>query len=258
MPDTTTPEPRNDTMPATDAAIAALRAEIDALDDAMHDLLMRRADVVARLAASGAKGNGPAIRPGREAAILRRLLGRHGGKLPRTALVRLWRELLAATTSMQAPLSVAAWLPEDGVEVLRAHLGLAAPIRRCGNEAAAIAAFEAGTAALVALPAAGRWWRTHTPSRLHVVARLPFLGAGTTVFLLSPTQPDASGEDHSLVRVPVSGAAGLAQAGLTPVEIAREDGLLLAELPGMLNAGDPRLASLGASVLGAYAAPLAA
>jgi chorismate mutase len=261
MPDTTTPDPRLDAAAlATEADLAALRAEIDTLDDGLHDLLMRRAAVVARLAASRAKGDGPAIRPGREAAILRRLLARHAGPLPRTALVRLWRELLAATTSMQGPLSVAAWLPEAGVEVLRAHLGMAAPIRRFGTDAAALAAGQAGEASLVALPAAGRWWRTHFPSRLVVTARLPFFGtAAETVFLLSTTPPDASGDERSLLRVPAGrGEDGLEAAGLGGSVIAREQDLVLVEVPGLLAAGDPRLASLGATVLGGYAAPIPA
>jgi chorismate mutase len=241
---------------ASEADLARLRAEIDSLDDALHDLLMRRVDVVARLAASGAKGNGPAIRPGREAMILRRLLARHAGPLPKAALVRLWRELLAATTSLQAPLSVAASLSEAGIEVLRSHLGLAAPVTRCRDDAAALAACEAGQAALVALAADGRWWRTHYPSRLFVVARLPFIGAAeATVFLLSPTQADASGDDRSLIRVPaIHVGAGL---GLPATILARAEALALAEVPGIIAAGDPRLASLGGTVLGAYATPIA-
>lgn len=257
MPDTTPPTAAG---PAPgDAELAALRAEIDTLDDAIHDLLMRRVGVVARLAASRAKGNGPAIRPGREAMILRRLLARHGGALPRAGLVRLWRELLCATTSMQAPLTAAAWLPEAGVEVLRAHLGLAAPVTRCADEAAAIEAATTGATALAALPPSGRWWRTHYPTRLFVTARLPFFGVSdATVFLLSPTPPDASGDDRSLARIPASAADGLAAAGLAPTRIAQEDGLLLVELPGMIAPGDARLAALGATILGAYAAPVTA
>lgn len=245
---------------AADTDLAALRAEIDTLDDALHDLLMRRVGVVARLAASRAKGNGPAIRPGREAQILRRLLARHAGPLPRGALVRLWREVLCAHTQLQAPLTVAAWLPEAGIEVLRAHLGMAAPVTRCADDAEAIAAATDGTTALAALPAAGRWWRTHYPSRLFVTARLPFLGtADAIVFLLSPTPPDPSGEDRSLVRVPEGRAeAGLAAAGLPPTVLTREAGLVLVELPGVLAVGDARLAALGATVLGSYAVPLTA
>ncbi len=251
MPETAAPA-------ASEADLAALRAEIDTLDDAIHDLLMRRVEVVARLAASRAKGNGPAIRPGREAVILRRLLSRHAGPLPRAALVRLWRELLGATTSLQAPLTVAACLPEAGIEVLRAHLGMAAEVTREADDAAVLAACEAGRTALAALAPAGRWWRTHYPSRLYVTARLPFFGTGPAVFLLSPTPPDPSGDDRSLVRAPLRALPGLAAAGLQPAELAREDDLALLELPGVLAAGDARLASLGATVLGSYAASIPA
>ncbi|MBJ7251796.1 MAG: chorismate mutase, partial [Acetobacteraceae bacterium] len=70
--------------------LQALRAEIDALDDAMHDLLMRRGAVVARMAGSRTKsGAGSPLRPGREAAVLRRLLGRHSGALSRGAVFRI-------------------------------------------------------------------------------------------------------------------------------------------------------------------------
>jgi chorismate mutase/prephenate dehydratase len=261
MPDTTPPAAAGPTPGPTpgDAELAALRAEIDTLDDAIHDLLMRRVGVVARLAASRAKGKGPAIRPGREAMILRRLLARHGGPLPRAGLVRLWRELLCATTSMQAPLTAAAWLPDAGVEVLRAHLGLAAPVTHCAGEAAAIEAATSGATALAALPPAGRWWLTLDPARLFVTARLPFFGVSdATVFLLSPTPPDASGDDRSLARIPAAAAEALAAAGLAPTLIAQQDEFLLVELPGMIAAHDERLAALGGTLLGAYAAPVTA
>ena len=48
-----------------------------------------------------------AFRPGREAEIIRRLLARHAGALPRRVLPRLWRELFAATTAMQGSLVIA-------------------------------------------------------------------------------------------------------------------------------------------------------
>ena len=45
-----TPDDRADD---AEDALAALRGEIDALDDSLHDLVMRRAAVVASLAAFG-------------------------------------------------------------------------------------------------------------------------------------------------------------------------------------------------------------
>ena len=87
-------------------ALAALRSEIDHLDDQLHDLVMRRADVVATLAASRVKGGASPLRPGREAMILRRLLARHQGALPGGAVVRLWREIFGASSAMQGGFAV--------------------------------------------------------------------------------------------------------------------------------------------------------
>ena len=56
--------------------LPALRAELDRIDNAMHDLLMQRAEVVEHVARSGKPA---AFRPGREASIIRRLLRRHHG-----------------------------------------------------------------------------------------------------------------------------------------------------------------------------------
>ena len=50
--------------------LASLRAEIDSIDDAVHDLLMRRAALSARMAASRVKNDSFPYRPGREAGIL--------------------------------------------------------------------------------------------------------------------------------------------------------------------------------------------
>ena len=96
-PPASAPQARPDTAaPPTAEDLARLRAEIDALDDAMHDLLMRRAAVVARMARSGIKSATGSFRPGREALIMRRLIGRHRGPLPAAAVLRVWREVIAS------------------------------------------------------------------------------------------------------------------------------------------------------------------
>ncbi len=59
-----------------------LRAEIDTIDESLHDLIMRRAEVVARVKDAKRGAGGGVFRPGREAEVLRRLVGRHNMVLP--------------------------------------------------------------------------------------------------------------------------------------------------------------------------------
>jgi len=60
--------------------LQSLRREIDAIDDAIHDLLMQRARVVGGVLAAKGKG-GAVFQPAREADILLRLAARHRGAL---------------------------------------------------------------------------------------------------------------------------------------------------------------------------------
>ena len=82
-------------MPDPHWTLDDLRREIDEIDDEMHDLLMRRTTVVDAIGALKKSDGVPAIRPGREATILRRLITRHEGKFPRALVVRIWREILS-------------------------------------------------------------------------------------------------------------------------------------------------------------------
>ena len=279
-------------MPPTDPPpddLAALRAEIDRLDDALHDLLMRRAEVVEQVAVSAAKaGNGVALRPGREAAILRRLLARHAGRLPAQTLVRLWRELLAGTTAMQRPFAIAVG-GADLVGVAREQFGILTPMRVHASPAQAIATVSGGNASAAVLPlpsqdesAAAAWWtsllRQDRP-RLHVVGRLPFWapraeGSPTAqALVVAAVTPDPSGDDRGLIAVEMDAdmsharlTAALAAADLLPrsLILRRDPGrgaIGLVEVDGFLPDADPRLAHVGAArppvVLGAYAVPIA-
>ncbi|HYF06341.1 MAG TPA: chorismate mutase [Acetobacteraceae bacterium] len=267
------------TSPASD--LARLRAEIDALDDALHDLLMQRSAIVSRLAASRAKGSTVPVRPGREASILRRLLARHAGPLPKAALVRLWREVLAASTALQGPFSVAVHVAAPGTalaRLAREHFGGATPIRNHPTAARALAAVTGGEASVAVLPMPEdgeapdhAWWTNLEVPRLQVVARLPFFGPVTPAALVvAPIAPDPSGEDRSLLRIEGSAdlarpriAAALEAAGLPARSLLlRRSGagfMALAEVEGFLAAGDPRLVQPGLGrvlSLGAYAAPI--
>lgn len=276
MPDSPPPAP-------AEAEIDALRAEIDAIDDAMHDLLMRRAEVVARLAASRAKGSAIPLRAGREAAVLRRLLARHAGPLAPARLVRIWREIFMASTAIQGAFSVAAYVPAAqgaAARAAREQFGPATPIRVHPTPARALAAVTGGEAsvAVLPLPQDGEaeeeaWWTRLEVPRLQVVARLPFIAAtpaDSAALVVAPVAPDPSGADRSLLAVEVEAdgqrsriAQGFAAAGFeaTTLVLARTPAatVALVEVDGFLRAEDPRLAALPwpqRTILGAYAAPV--
>ena len=266
--------------PAADPALQALRTEIDALDDAMHDLLMRRAAVVARMAGSRAKtGAGSPLRPGREAAVLRRLLERHEGALSRGAMVRIWRHIFMAHTAIQGGFTAAVAASNGGAPSLalaREHFGTQTPLRASATPAQALAAVSTGEASVAVLPAPsgegeGAWWQSLEAPRLSIVARLPFLADAAradAALVVAPVPPDASGQDRSLLRLEGSADASresfarmLAEAGLGGriLYLARQDGrsLALAEIDGFIAAGDERLAALRCVLLGTYAVPVA-
>jgi chorismate mutase/prephenate dehydratase len=267
--------------------LQALRAELDRIDDGLHDLLMRRAEVVRQVA--GAK-NGVALRPGREAAILRRLLARHAGALPPQAVVRIWRELLAGTTAMQGPFVIAVCDPDPGArftQSAREQFGALTPLRVHGSAAQAIADVSSGrtTVAVLALPSETEalrdaWWMAllqKDEPRIHVVARLPFWtrrpeGAPTTqALVVAAIAPDPSGADRSLLgleldptvsRARLTAALGSAEFNPEQIILRRDPGVpaahALVEVQGYVADDDPRLARLGSVlrppvVLGAYA-----
>ena len=99
---------RSQTRPeAHPETLADLRREIDRIDETMHRLLMERGAIIDRLVAvKRTAESGSAFRPGREADMMRRLLARHHGRLPFSAVEHIWRTIIATFTHVQAPYCV--------------------------------------------------------------------------------------------------------------------------------------------------------
>ncbi len=166
--------PQTDHPPATPGLaatpaeeLALLRAELDHLDDVLHDTLRSRAAIVARIGASAAKGT-LKLRMGRQAEILRRILARHDGAYPPASVVRVWLELLAGTIAMQAPFCVAVGQAEGDAALTataREQFGALARLRAWGSVGQAIGEVRAGTASVAVLPLphegeaiSAAWW----------------------------------------------------------------------------------------------------
>lgn len=213
-------------MPPARTPLDDLRREIDQIDDALHDLLMRRAAVVERIGAvKGATATGGPtsfLRPAREATILRRLMARHTGAFPAQVVVRMWREMVTALTRLQGPFAVAVYAPEDRRgfwDVARDHFGSFVPMTAVNTPAAALRAVSDGTATVGVVPYPAEddsdpWWRylvSADPHRPQVVARLPFGGRGNArgedrdALAIATVAHEPTGNDCTLLSIEILG-----------------------------------------------------
>lgn len=253
-------------MPEADQRLAPLRQAIDEVDDAILDLVCRRAALVGEVAAAKRESGAPEgfLRPGREARILRRLAGRNGGALPTGALLRIWREMLCALLPLQGAFSVAVGGASPALwETARDFYGSHTAMRRladgpaaleavsCGEERLAVVAAD-DDAVIARLAAAGG----EAP---RIVWRLPFAamraeaGERREAFVLSGHGGEASGEDVTVLAL----TAKAPPAAWRALRQRRcRDDLWLLEIEGF-HAAPPPPAGLTAAVLGAYPAPLA-
>lgn len=261
------------------AELDALRRQIDEIDTALHDLVQQRTAIVERIGKAKGAGKALALRPGREAMVLRRLLGRHTGAFPRGALVRLWREMISAVTTLQGPFSIAVCVPDEQRgfwDMARDHFGVQVPMRRHTTAARVLAdiAEDPNTVGMLPLPFEGDpqpWWpalASNEKTTPHIVARAPFFRTdnsrteGLSALVVARLMPESSGEaqsgaDRSLLvlespadvsrsRISSALAAAKLPAFTSAIrhEIAGGGALYLIELPAFIIAGDPRLAAL--------------
>ncbi len=277
-----------------DARLVELRAQLDSFDDQIHDLLMQRARVVESVAAEGGK-QGTKIRPGREAVILRRLLARHEGALPRQAIIRFWREMFGAALIIEGGQTMAVCDGEGGearLALAREHFGPLTPCRRHANPAQTLADISReGGAQLAVLPGFAEdevghagWWPMLTGSghaRLYVIAKIPFwtkraegLPQGDA-YVVAAVPPDPSGNDRGLLALYVSAQVSRSRLAALVKEAGFEPGSLwvrrlagdsqisaLVEVEGLVADDDARLAAISGleappMVIGGFATPLA-
>lgn len=193
--------------PASAISLADLRAEIDRIDTAMHELLMERGQVIERLIeVKKTQVSGSAFRPGREAEMMRRLALRHKGLLPLDTAESIWRVIIATFTWVQAHYAVHADISGgDGPmrDSARFHFGFTAPYLPHDDATAVIAAVAASAGDLGIFridqgASAGAWWRGLVdPAAPKIIARLPFIErpdhpAGTPVYVIARPIADAA------------------------------------------------------------------
>jgi chorismate mutase len=286
----------NEPMTDTSSDLEGLRRRIDEIDDRLLDLLTERVEIVASVAASKRDAGGLAPhQPAREAEIIRRLVARNRGPFPPPTLVRMWRELLAATVKMQGAFTIAVYAPPEQPgfwDIARDHYGSHTTMLSFRSTGQVIRAVTEGQAAIGVLPMPHEeepdpWWRhllSAHEAAPHVIARLPFGargnarsdGADALAIGLGASAPGS--RDRSLFAtenapdisrgrmVSMLSAVGLQCTFMASCEHAESANTLI-EIEGFVPVGDPRIerfrGQLGPSLyrllrLGGYAVPLSA
>ncbi|HEX5507907.1 MAG TPA: chorismate mutase [Pseudolabrys sp.] len=217
----------------TDApSLADLRKEIDRIDEAMHNLLMERGEIIDRLiSVKRSQESGSAFRPAREAEMMRRLVRRHKGVLPLDTAESIWRVIISTFTFVQAPFSVHADLSAGDAlmrDSARFHFGFTVPFVPHMGAAGVVAAVsdskgDLGLVPAIAVAGAGAWWSAlEFDSAPKIIARLPFVEradhpAALPVFVLSRVAADAMVAEAEVWSVRVSGWGAKAAQTLSAV-----------------------------------------
>jgi chorismate mutase / prephenate dehydratase len=279
-------------MAATPLDLQDLRRRLDTIDDCLHDLLIERAEIISLVANHKRQEGVSFYQPGREAEIIRRLVVRHRGPLPVVSLVRIWREMLAASVSLEAPFAVAVYAPPEAMgfwDLARDHYGSNTPLSAYGSIGQVIQAVAEAkaSAGVLPMPQEGEpnpWWRhllsqdRHTP---RVIARLPFgphgnaRTTGADALVIGHAAAQRTGLDRTLFATETAEISRARILGLLATHeltctffasCEQSDGAVdLIELDSFVSLADPRLdkfrRQLGTALhrllpLGGYAAPL--
>lgn len=257
--------------------IETIREEIDGIDKTLLALFADRLKAADKLTGLKAPETGLPIRPGREVALLRRLVAEAPAPLERELVVELWRALMAASLRRQRVIDVVVGGgrsdPTRLFDVARRHFGARTRIKDLVEPQAALQKAAENPDTMVAVttwpaaPGLGAWWPALSERRFHnlqIIYGLPLL-AGTDepeAAVFAASQPEEAGGDvtmmmafdphHRLQRA-------LNEVGFTGRELARAEPRVLLRVEGFVGADDPRAAAMTRSgldsvrVLGSYA-----
>lgn len=255
-------------------SLDAVRQRIDALDTELLRLVDERASLARVVAAAKeAAGDGGkfALRPAREAAILRRLIAAQRAAASPGLIVRIWREMIGDSLSVQGPFHLSVWGGRDpgrAVELARHRFGAAPPLRQAARAEDALAqARSPGGVAICALDPDSAWWgRLLAEPKLQVFAALPCLSAWGPMSALAVAAVDVepTGDDRTFWVTDATASAATIEEALSRDGVAADlaveaGGLKLFVLAGFYQRDDERLTRAPGrlnGVIGAAPAPL--
>ena len=181
-----------------------LRDRIDQIDAEILQLIAHRMTLSNEVIT--AKNSETAFRPGREAALVRRLAAMDSDMEP-AVMLGIWRQIMAASLTRQnkdltfavhqAALPAAIW-----------HMGSALSARHCDDIDSVLALLDSASCRYGLVPATKDDTELAqaicTSPKIYIMARTPLfpIATVTPAYILADYLPDESGDDISLFAVP--------------------------------------------------------
>lgn len=272
-----------------------LRQKIDAIDEKIIQLLTQRTllvEEVGQRKTRSSKGSS-FIRPGREATMIRKLVAEMEGNFPKTAVISIWRQIIAASLSIEQPMSIAAFsttVNNACMWLAREYFGTFSPLTTYDDVLQVVYQVMAGKVAAGVIPYSALfsgqspWWLDTEGLKANaahprVFAAIPFFGnPPVQAVAIANVMPEPTGDDTSLLAVTIDAKTSLEHL----VGILKNSGLtvgknfwrsdvkegvwhFLLEIEGFITAETPALkeschelidSNIKINILGSYANPI--
>lgn len=278
-----------------DTILNTFRQQIDAIDDQLFALLKERISVVAQVGEFKHRTNPGRypLRPAREAQMIRRVVDTFTSNppFPPAAAAAIWRLLIGASTSVESPLTVAAFTPDQNNDfywLAREYFGPSAQFSKHNTIKRVMSDVMDGKASVGIVPTiqtsdTDYWWMHLLEPAVDapkIFACIPFITPGTrqpTALAFGRIAPEESGDDttlmvleveHSTSQQRIQAAFTTAMLEATWVQItsfSSDSRYHLLEIHGFITEASEEtnalLSALGNAVirmtiLGAYATPI--
>ncbi|PPR76702.1 MAG: hypothetical protein CFH01_01871 [Alphaproteobacteria bacterium MarineAlpha2_Bin1] len=189
-----------------------LRKKIDDIDSQIIDLINMRTEIVQEISKN--KVVGPAIRTGREAEVLRKVLTKAPSNFSRRSIIRIWRELVSAYSQMQSSYSIGLCAPTHSVgywDIARGYFGSASNIELYKSPKVLLQKISDDPSFIGVFPHPANdpetdWWKNigvGSNKQTNIIARLPYGGKSIEQFeeleaiAVASFASEISGKDRS-------------------------------------------------------------
>jgi chorismate mutase/prephenate dehydratase len=264
--------------------LSRFRAQIDAIDDKIIDLLKDRMEIVKQVGEHKAKNSATSsfIRAGREASMLRNLTKKADGKFPPAAIATIWRMIISTSLCTEQNMSISAYASKDQAcyWLAREYFGAFVKTERYASTDKVIGNVANGKTSIGILPlidnSPSPWWiRPSTEKNdIYIFARIPFIEDKDPlvppVLAIANVMPEQTDDDISVIAMHTKSSisditTAFKNCSLNANIIATKNNTdYLIEVDKFLKVGESSLNDISSKLssgsflrlMGAYAAPI--